>query len=96
MIYSAGIGGEAFSSAQHSGSLGPAQLMARRVSPGDRSRLLDFPQTVETARTYVLEAGLTGPRTAGKLPTPATERIFFPFAPVRATFKIIRRHKANS
>lgn len=41
MIYSAGIGGEAFSSAQHSGSLGPARLMARRVSLGDRKRLLD-------------------------------------------------------
>ena len=41
MIYSAGIGGEAFSSAQHAGSLGPARLMARRVSLGDRKRLLD-------------------------------------------------------
>ena len=84
MIYSAGIGGEAFSSAQHSGSLGPARLMARRVSLGDRKRLLDvgggsgaytfafcaanpqldatildFPQTVETARRYAQEAGLT-------------------------------------
>ena len=84
MIYSAGIGGEAFSSAQHAGSLGPARLMARRVSLGDRKRLLDagggsgaytlafcaanpqlgatildFPQTVETARRYAREAGLT-------------------------------------
>ena len=41
MIYSAGIGGEAFSSAQHSGSLGPARLMAKRISLGGRSRLLD-------------------------------------------------------
>jgi hypothetical protein len=41
MIYSAGIGGEVFSSAQHSGSLGPARLMARRMSLGDRKRLLD-------------------------------------------------------
>jgi 2-hydroxy-4-(methylsulfanyl)butanoate S-methyltransferase len=41
MIYSAGLGGEAFSSAQHSGSLGPARLMAKRVSIGDRKRLLD-------------------------------------------------------
>jgi 2-hydroxy-4-(methylsulfanyl)butanoate S-methyltransferase len=84
MIYSAGIGGEAFSSAQHSGSLGPARLMAKRVSLGDRERLLDvgggsgaytlafcaanpqlkatildFPQTVETAKRYAREAGLT-------------------------------------
>ena len=84
MIYSAGIGGEAFSSAQHAGSLGPARLMARRVSLGDRIRLLDagggsgaytlafcaanpelnatildFPQTVETARRYGREVGLT-------------------------------------
>jgi len=41
MIFSAGIGGDAFSSAQHSGSLGPARLMAKRVSLGDRKRLLD-------------------------------------------------------
>src|SRR5580698_11355554 len=84
MVYSAGIGGEAFSSAQHAGSLGPARLMARRVSLGDRKRLLDagggsgaytlafcaanpqlgatildFSQTVETARRYAREAGLT-------------------------------------
>jgi hypothetical protein len=84
MIYSAGIGGEAFSSAQHSGSLGPARLMAKRVSLAGRKRLLDagggsgaytlafcaanpqlnatildFPQTVETARRYAREAGLT-------------------------------------
>ena len=84
MIYSAELGGEAFSSAQHSGSLGPARLMAKRVPLGDRKRLLDvgggsgaytlafcaanpqliatildFPQTVETARRYAREAGLT-------------------------------------
>ena len=84
MIYSSGLGGEAFSSAQHSGSLGPARLMAKRVSLGDRKRLLDigggsgaytlafcaanaqlkatildFPQTVETAKRYGREAGLT-------------------------------------
>jgi hypothetical protein len=41
MIYSAGLGGEAFSSAQHAGSLGPARLMAKRVPLGDRERLLD-------------------------------------------------------
>jgi precorrin-6B methylase 2 len=84
MIYSADLGGEAFSSAQHSGSLGPARLMAKRVSLGDRKRLLDvgggsgaytlafckanpqlratildFPQTVETAKRYAREAGVT-------------------------------------
>jgi predicted O-methyltransferase YrrM len=84
MIYSAGLGGEAFSSAQHTGSLGPARMMAKRVSLSDRKRLLDigggsgaytlafcaanpqlratildFPQTVETARRYAREAGLT-------------------------------------
>jgi 2-hydroxy-4-(methylsulfanyl)butanoate S-methyltransferase len=83
MIYSAGIGGEAFSSAQHAGSLGPARMMAKRVGLGGRKRLLDigggsgayalafcatnpelnatildFPQTVETARRYAREAGL--------------------------------------
>jgi hypothetical protein len=41
LIYSAGIGGEQFSSAQHSGSVGPARLMARRVDLGGRKRLLD-------------------------------------------------------
>jgi predicted O-methyltransferase YrrM len=83
MIYSAGLGGEAFSAAQHSGSLGPARLMAKRVPLGDRKRLLDvgggsgaytlafcaanpqlkatildFPQTVATAKRYAREAGL--------------------------------------
>jgi 2-hydroxy-4-(methylsulfanyl)butanoate S-methyltransferase len=85
MIYSAALGGEAFSAAQHAGSLGPARLMAKRVSLGDRKRLLDvgggsgaytlafcaanpeleasildFPDTVETARRYAREAGLSG------------------------------------
>src|SRR6516164_7253053 len=75
LIYDAGIGGERFSSAQHSGSLGPAHLMAKRVDLGNRRRLLDvgggsgayslafcganaqlaatildFPQTIDTAR----------------------------------------------
>jgi len=84
MIYSTGLGGETFSAAQHCGSLGPARLMAKRVSLGDRKRLLDigggsgaytlafcaaysqlkatildFPQTVETAKRYAREAGLT-------------------------------------
>ncbi|MBV9908324.1 MAG: class I SAM-dependent methyltransferase [Hyphomicrobiales bacterium] len=84
MIYSAGVGGETFSAAQHSGSLGPARLMAKRMSLGDRKRLLDvgggsgaytlafcaanpelratildFSQTVDTAKRYVRDAGLT-------------------------------------
>jgi ubiquinone/menaquinone biosynthesis C-methylase UbiE len=83
MIYSAGLGGETFSAAQHSGSLGPARLMAKRMSLAGRKRLLDvgggsgaytlafcaanpqlkatildFPQTVETAKKYTLDAGL--------------------------------------
>jgi hypothetical protein len=82
-FYSAGIGGEQFSSAQHSGSLGPARLMAKRVDAGGRKQLLDvgggsgaytlafckanpqlkatildFPQTVETARKYARQSGL--------------------------------------
>jgi hypothetical protein len=84
IVYGAGgIGGERFSSAQHSGSLGPARLMAKRVdlkgrkrlldvgggsgaytlafcaeNPHLRATILDFPQTVETARRYSREAGL--------------------------------------
>ena len=83
LIYDAGIGGEEFSSAQHSGSVGPARLMAKQVPLGGRRRLLDvgggsgayrlafcaanprlsatildFPQTVDTARRYVRAAGL--------------------------------------
>jgi hypothetical protein len=82
LIYDAGIGGEAFSSAQHSGSVGPARLMAKRVELSGRERLLDvgggsgayslafcaanprlsatildFPQTVDTARRHAREAG---------------------------------------
>ena len=41
MIYEAGIGGERFSSAQHSGSLGPARLLAKRLDLKDRRKLLD-------------------------------------------------------
>ena len=83
LIYSAGIGGEAFSAAQHAGSLGPARLMAKRVSlagrthlldvgggsgaytlafcaanPNLRATILDFAQTVDTARRCMREAGL--------------------------------------
>jgi hypothetical protein len=82
LIYGAGIGGEQFSSAQHSGSLGPARLMAKRIDLSGRKRLLDvgggsgaytlafcaanpelsatildFPQTVDTARRYAQKAG---------------------------------------
>jgi hypothetical protein len=41
MIYDSGIGGERFSSAQHTGSLGPARLLARRLDLRDRHKLLD-------------------------------------------------------
>jgi 2-hydroxy-4-(methylsulfanyl)butanoate S-methyltransferase len=41
LIYDAGIGGKSFSSAQHTGSLGPARLMAKRVDLSGRKRLLD-------------------------------------------------------
>ena len=83
LIYDAGIGGESFSSAQHTGSLGPARLMAKRVDLSKSRRLLDvaggsgayslafcaansqlaatildFPQTVDTARRYAQKAGL--------------------------------------
>ena len=83
LVYEGGIGGERFSSAQHTGSLGPARLMAKRVDLKDRRKLLDvgggsvaysiafcnanpqlsatildFPQTVDTAKRYVREAGL--------------------------------------
>lgn len=81
LVYEAGIGGERFSSAQHSGSLGPARLMARRVNlagrkqlldvggsgayslafcaanPTLRATILDFSQTIDTARRYAREAG---------------------------------------
>lgn len=83
LVYSAGIGGAQFSSAQHSGSLGPARLMSKCVDLSDRKQLLDigggsgayslafcaanprlnatildFPQTIETARTYARQSGL--------------------------------------
>lgn len=84
IVYSeGGVGGPAFSSAQHAGSLGPARLMARRVdlagatqfldvgggsgaytlaflkqNPGLRATILDFPETVATARHYAAAAGL--------------------------------------
>jgi hypothetical protein len=82
LIYEAGIGGERFSSAQHSGSLGPARLMAKLVNLEGRHKLLDvgggsgayslafcaanprlsatildFAQTIDTARRYAREAG---------------------------------------
>jgi hypothetical protein len=84
LIYSSGIGGDQFSSAQHSGSLGPARLMTKRVdlggrqqlldvgggsgaytlafcaaNPGLKATILDFPQTVETAKKYAQQSGLT-------------------------------------
>jgi 2-hydroxy-4-(methylsulfanyl)butanoate S-methyltransferase len=83
MIYEAGIGGERFSSAQHTGSLGPARLLAKRLNLKDRRSLLDvgggsgaysiafcaanprlkatildFAETVDTAKRYAREAGL--------------------------------------
>jgi len=42
LIYSVGIGGEQFSSAQHSGSLVSARLMATHVDLGGRKQLLDI------------------------------------------------------
>ena len=84
MIYDAGIGGERFSAAQHTGSLGPARMLAKRVDLKDRHKLLDvgggsgaysiafcaanpdlqatildFPETVDTAKRYAREAGLS-------------------------------------
>ena len=84
LVYEAGIGGERFSSAQHTGSLGPARMLAKRLNlkdrhklldvgggsgaysiafcaanPGLRATILDFPETVETARRYAREAGLS-------------------------------------
>ncbi len=41
MIYTAGIGGERFSAAQHAGSLGPARMLAKRLDLKDRHKLLD-------------------------------------------------------
>jgi ubiquinone/menaquinone biosynthesis C-methylase UbiE len=84
MIYDAGIGGERFSSAQHTGSLGPGRLLAKRLDLKDRHKLLDvgggsgaysiafcaanphlqatildFPETMDTAKRYAREAGLS-------------------------------------
>ena len=41
IIYHAGLGGERFSSAQHTGSLGPARLLAKRLDLKGRRKLLD-------------------------------------------------------
>src|SRR5580698_5857331 len=41
MIYDAGIGGERFSSAQHTGSLGPARFLAKRLDLKGHRGLLD-------------------------------------------------------
>ena len=84
MIYDAGIGGERFSSAQHTGSLGPARRLAKRLDLKNRHKLLDvgggsgaysiafcaanphlqatildFPATMDTAKRYAEEAGLS-------------------------------------
>ena len=83
LVYAAGIGGERFSSAQHTGSLGPARLLAKRLDLKDRRKfldvgggsgaysiafcamnpwlsatILDFPETVDTAKRHAGEAGL--------------------------------------
>ncbi len=86
IVYSeGGVGGPAFSAAQHAGSLGPAKLMAKRVKLGEaakfldvgggsgayslaflkqnpnlRATILDFPETVDTAKRYAAEAGMSG------------------------------------
>jgi hypothetical protein len=84
LIYDAGIGGALFSSAQHTGSQGPARLMAKRIDLKGRDKLLDvgggsgaftlafcadnpqlsatildFAQTIDTAKRYAREAGLS-------------------------------------
>ena len=85
IVYSeGGVGGAAFSAAQHAGSLGPAHLMAKRTEldgarslldvaggsgaytlaflrqyPDLRATILDFPETMETAKRYVAEAGMS-------------------------------------
>jgi 2-hydroxy-4-(methylsulfanyl)butanoate S-methyltransferase len=84
LVYETGIGGERFSSAQHTGSLGPARMLAKRLDLKDRHKLLDvgggsgaysiafcaanphlkatildFPETVNTAKRYARKAGLS-------------------------------------
>jgi 2-hydroxy-4-(methylsulfanyl)butanoate S-methyltransferase len=84
VVYTSGIGGERFSSAQHAGSLGPARLMAKRVElrapkkfldvaggsgaytlafcrkyPALRATILDFAETIDTAKRYAAEAGMS-------------------------------------
>jgi hypothetical protein len=84
MIYDAGIGGERFSSPQHTGSLGPARRLAKWLDLKDRHKLLDvgdgsgahsiafcaanqhlratildFPETMDTAKLYAREAGFS-------------------------------------
>ena len=84
MIYDAGIGGERFSAAQHTGSLGPARMLAKRLDLKDHRKLLDvgggsgaysiafcaanphlqatildFPETIDTAKLYAGEADLS-------------------------------------
>jgi 2-hydroxy-4-(methylsulfanyl)butanoate S-methyltransferase len=83
ILYSEGVGGPAFSAAQHAGSLGPARLLAKRIdlgwartlldvgggsgaytlallkqNPQLRATILDFPETVATAKAYALQAGM--------------------------------------
>lgn len=86
IVYSeGGVGAEAFSAAQHAGSLGPARLFAKRLDlsgaqrfldvgggsgaythavlrryPNLHATILDFPETLDTARRYAAEAGLSG------------------------------------
>lgn len=85
MVYAeGGIGGAAFSAAQHAGSLGPARLIAKRIdlswadalldvgggsgayslaflkqNPGLRATILDFAETIATAKRYAAEAGMS-------------------------------------
>ena len=86
MIYDAGIGGERFSAAQHTGlaRAGPACWRSGSISriatssldvgggsgaysiafcaanPRLQATILDFPETVDTAKRYAREAGLSG------------------------------------
>ena len=60
MIYDAGIGGERFSSAQHSGSLGPARLLAKR---------LDLKRLAASSWTWAAAAGPTASHSAPPIRT---------------------------